>query len=50
MFVVAIVAVAVLAGVLLANQPANPQPLPPTTQTTQQDCGCGVPENPRGPR
>jgi hypothetical protein len=49
MFVVAIVAVAVLAGVLLANQPANPQPLPPSTQTTQ-DCGCGVPDSPRGPR
>jgi hypothetical protein len=49
MFVVAIVAVAVLVGVLVANQPANPQPLPPATQTTQ-DCGCGVPDSPRGPR
>ncbi len=60
MIVVAAVAMAVLFGVLIANQPANPQTLPPaqtagTTQTAQappapEDCGCGVPNSPRGPR
>jgi hypothetical protein len=49
MFVVATAAVAVLAGVLVTNQPANPQPLPPSTRTSQ-GCGCGVPDSPRGPR
>lgn len=51
MGVVAIVAAAILVGVLLLNSPeAQPQPLPPAPETTTQDCGCGVPSSPRGPR
>lgn len=51
MVVIVVLAVAMLVGVTVLNAPpANPQPLPPATQTTQQECGCGVPESPRGPR
>ena len=53
MGVIALVALGVLVGVLLFNsQEARPQPLPPQQQqeTTMQDCGCGVPAAPRGPR
>ncbi len=57
MIVVVFVAIGVLAGILLVNSPANPQTLPQqTTETTQlppapsEDCGCGVPASPRGPR
>jgi len=74
MGIVALVALALLAGVLIANAPAKPETLPTgtvaqttttgtqtttttgtqttTTPTTtgQEDCGCGVPANPRGPR
>jgi hypothetical protein len=53
MGIVALVAVALLVGVLLANTPAQPQTLPPQqdiTTATQPDCGCGVPDSPRGPR
>jgi hypothetical protein len=50
MVVIAVLAAAVLVAVTLLNAPpANPQPLPPATQTTQ-DCGCGLPDSPRGPR
>jgi hypothetical protein len=48
--VVVVLLVGLLVGVTLLNAPpANPQPLPPATQT-QQDCGCGAPDSPRGPR
>ena len=67
MGIVALVALALLAGVLIANAPANPETLSTgsvaqttattgtqttTTPTTtgQEDCGCGVSTNPRGPR
>jgi hypothetical protein len=63
----ALIAIAVLAGVLIANSPARPETpssgvVAQTTTTTtgtqsgtqtttgQDDCGCGVPANPRGPR
>jgi len=52
MAVIALVALGVLVGVLVFNSnEARPQPLPPQQQeTTSQDCGCGVPASPRGPR
>jgi hypothetical protein len=50
MGIAAVVALILLVGVLLVNAPANPQPLPPPQETPTQDCGCGVPGNPRGPR
>lgn len=53
MGIVAVVAIAVLAGVLVLNsQEARPQPLPTQQESTTQqpDCGCGVPSSPRGPR
>lgn len=50
MIAVAIIALGILVGVLVVNSPANPQPLPPQQETTTQDCGCGVPDSPRGPR
>jgi hypothetical protein len=67
MAIVALIALALLAGTLIGNAPAHPNTLPadtvaqtttpPGTQTTtapptsgQEDCGCGVPANPRGPR
>ena len=57
MGIAALVALLVLAGVLVATQPAQPQTPPPGTTTSQpgspppqEDCGCGVPSSPRGPR
>jgi hypothetical protein len=59
MIVAPLIALAVLAGTLIGNAPARPDALPAGTvaQTTtapptsgQEDCGCGVPANPRGPR
>jgi hypothetical protein len=54
-----VIAIGVLVTVLLANAPpARPETLPQQQTTTQtqlppapsEDCGCGVPSSPRGPR
>ena len=54
MGIAALIALVGLVVVLVVNAPpANPQTLPPsgaTTTTQAPDCGCGVPDSPRGPR
>ena len=35
---------------LAAVVPAAAQPTPPPAPTQGEDCGCGVPSSPRGPR
>jgi hypothetical protein len=50
MMAIAVVAIGVLVAVLLGAAEGRSQPLPQNPPTTQEDCGCGVPASPRGPR
>jgi len=53
MIIAAILALGLLGGVPLAGNPAQSQTLPPgppPQETPAEDCGCGVPTSPRGPR
>jgi hypothetical protein len=44
-----VAAAMLLTGLLALPAVAQPPP-PPPTETPQEDCGCGVPASPRGPR
>lgn len=50
MIAIIVVAMGVLVAVLVGASEGNGQPLPQNPPTTQEDCGCGVPASPRGPR
>jgi FlaG/FlaF family flagellin (archaellin) len=50
MIAIVVVAVGVLVAVLIGASDSRSQPLPQNPPTTQEDCGCGVPSSPRGPR
>ncbi|WP_439595185.1 hypothetical protein [Falsiroseomonas sp.] len=39
-----------LVALLLLAAPALAQPTPPPGAPPAEDCGCGVPASPRGPR
>jgi hypothetical protein len=45
-----VLALGLLGGVALASTPASSQPLPAEPPPPAEDCGCGVPASPRGPR
>jgi hypothetical protein len=50
MIIAIILALGMLGGVPLASNPAAAQTLPAEPPPTAEDCGCGVPASPRGPR
>jgi hypothetical protein len=44
------IVVAILLSGLLALPAVAQAPPPPPSETPREDCGCGVPASPRGPR